>query len=231
MDPRLIAALDGVGLGTGVAIIIAVVVFGYGLYKVYKKFSEDIAQRAQNQVIAEEASENLKKSIDSITSSLVELDSKITSVNSKVTDFDEKYTESIEDIKDEITAITEKLESSKMESNNADAVLENKLTEYNKNIEKLSGALTNLEAQTNRLVESDRDSIKAYIVGVHKSATNEGYIDLHTLSIVESQYITYLSENGNSFVEKLMTEIRDLPEEPPKKKRATTTRKKKTKEE
>ena len=227
--------LDNIGFGTGILIVIGLGTLAITVYKMYKQFKADSIQRATDQLKAIEAGENLKKSMDDISKSISELNSKISEVDSKVEAFDRKYIDNINKIQNDMSIISETLENNTQESMNADAVLDNKLNEYNRNIEKVSGSLSKLEAQTNRLIESDRENIKAYIANVHKASTNDGYIDFHILSIVETQYATYLEENGNTFIEKLMCEIRELPTEKPGKKTTkrststttkTTTRKK-----
>ena len=67
------------------------------------------------------------------------------------------------------------------------------------------------------LIESDKDSIKAYITEKHHHHVEEKqWIDKYTLDCLERRFECYKKEGGNSFIEDLMNEIRALPKQPPK---------------
>ena len=68
------------------------------------------------------------------------------------------------------------------------------------------------------LIDSDKDSIKAWITECHHRLMEQGWVDDYTLSCIEARYDHYTKENGNSFVQDLMTDIRSLPHFPPKSK-------------
>ena len=211
MHPKMVDFLDGIGFGTGLLIVgalISILILGY---KYFKGFRKTIDDQAEERIAARETTKKIQASIEETNNTLKELTLKISNVENKVTDLDTKYSNTIRDITTDMCNMTNRLETNIQESNNADAVLEAKLNEYNLNIEKVGNNLSDLTAKTNRLIESDRESIKAYIAGIHKTATTDGYIDFHILSIVEHQYETYLRENGNTFVAKLMEEIHTLP--------------------
>lgn len=64
----------------------------------------------------------------------------------------------------------------------------------------------------NVLMESDRNDIKAWITEKHHYFCYEkGYIDDYSLDCLERRFASYEKEDGNSFVETLMNEIRALP--------------------
>lgn len=66
------------------------------------------------------------------------------------------------------------------------------------------------------LIESDKESIKAYATERHHFFVYEqGWIDNYSLECLERRFVIYQHENGNSFVEGLMDEIRALPKQPP----------------
>ena len=211
MHPKMVDFLDGIGFGTGLLIVCALISILILGYKYFKGFRKTIDDQAEERIAARETTKKIQASIEETNNTLKELTLKISNVENKVTDLDTKYSNTIRDITTDMCNMTNRLETNMQESNNADAVLEAKLNEYNLNIEKVGNNLSDLTAKTNRLIESDRESIKAYIAGIHKTATTDGYIDFHILSIVEHQYETYLRENGNTFVAKLMEEIHTLP--------------------
>lgn len=63
-----------------------------------------------------------------------------------------------------------------------------------------------------RLTESDKNDIKAWIVEKHHYfCYQKGYIDDYSLDSMEKRYADYVAENGNSFVHDLMEDVRALP--------------------
>lgn len=66
------------------------------------------------------------------------------------------------------------------------------------------------------LLESDRDDIKAWITREHNYFCNKlGEIDTYSLDCINRRYQHYVKENGNSFVEDLINEIKALPKVAP----------------
>ena len=65
------------------------------------------------------------------------------------------------------------------------------------------------------LVESDKESIKAYITERHHFFVQERkWIDYHSMDCLERIFAIYEREHGNSFVEDLMNDLRQLPKMP-----------------
>lgn len=68
------------------------------------------------------------------------------------------------------------------------------------------------QKQTNdRMLRSDKLAIKTWIKEQHSIWTRKGYIDSHVLELLEERFEIYKEEGGNSWAEKLMTELRALP--------------------
>ena len=79
------------------------------------------------------------------------------------------------------------------------------LESHNTQIDKMSKAI-------NILIESDKDDIKAWITEQHHYFCYElGYIDDYNLQCIESRYTHYKEEDGNTFIDKFMKDIRNLP--------------------
>lgn len=69
-----------------------------------------------------------------------------------------------------------------------------------------------LVKSVNILVESDKDSIKSWIVEKHHHFCYEvKAIDYYSLESIERRYGHYKEENGNSYVATLMEELQSLP--------------------
>lgn len=68
------------------------------------------------------------------------------------------------------------------------------------------------------LVDSDKDSIKAYLTDKHHYYYyTQKWVDDYNLDCIERRYVHYKKAGGNSFVDHLMEELRSLPTQPPAK--------------
>lgn len=65
--------------------------------------------------------------------------------------------------------------------------------------------------ELNTLLESDKESIKAYIITEYQKWQRLHYIDIYAMQSLETRYEKYLKENGNTFVATLMHRLRSLP--------------------
>lgn len=61
------------------------------------------------------------------------------------------------------------------------------------------------------LIRSDREQIKAYITGKYHEFMEKGCVDDYSMQCLEEQYAIYVEEDGNSFIETMMKELRSLP--------------------
>lgn len=79
------------------------------------------------------------------------------------------------------------------------------LESHNEQIDKISKAI-------DILIASDKDDIKAWITEKHHYFCYElNYIDDYNLQCIEARYKHYKEENGNTFIDGFMTDIRALP--------------------
>lgn len=91
--------------------------------------------------------------------------------------------------------------------NNTDSI--NKIIELQESIQ---DRLDKIDIAIKELTDSDRDNIKSWIVEKHHYFCYEkGYIDDYSLDTIEKRYVRYKAEGGNSYVECLMEEVRELP--------------------
>ena len=82
----------------------------------------------------------------------------------------------------------------------------------------LDCTINELKVQLNDLAESDKDSIKAYLTDKHHiHCYVEKWIDDYSLDSAERRYIHYKKAGGNSFIDRLMDELRKLPNQKPSK--------------
>ena len=79
------------------------------------------------------------------------------------------------------------------------------LESHNEQINKISKAI-------DILIASDKDDIKAWITEKHHYFCYElKYIDDYNLQCIEARYKHYKEENGNTFIDGFMADIRALP--------------------
>ena len=100
--------------------------------------------------------------------------------------------------------------------------IEKTLSEHEERMKSLMKSQDNLNIQIqslmekiNLLIESDRDDIKSWITEKHHFyCFNQKWIDDYSLDCLEKRFSHYEQENGNSFVEGLMKDLRSLPRQP-----------------
>lgn len=82
--------------------------------------------------------------------------------------------------------------------------------------DKINNVFDNINKRIDMLVESDKEDIKSYITEKHHYFVyQQGWIDDYSLECLEKRFAIYQRENGNSFVEGLMEELRNLRKQPP----------------
>ena len=75
-----------------------------------------------------------------------------------------------------------------------------------------------IEENLELLKMSDMHDIKGWIVERHHNLIKQGWVDDFTMDTIEHRYSDYKAEDGNSYVDSLMKELRALPKFPPDKK-------------
>ena len=81
--------------------------------------------------------------------------------------------------------------------------------------EAINKAIALINESIAMLIDSDKESIKAYITERHHHFVyDRGWIDDYSMDCLERRFKIYEKEHGNSFVEDLMNELRGLPKRP-----------------
>lgn len=82
--------------------------------------------------------------------------------------------------------------------------------------DKINRTFDSINARIEMLIDSDRESIKAYITEKHHFFVyDQEWIDDYSMECLEKRFAVYEKEHGNSFVLGLMNELRELPRRPP----------------
>lgn len=73
----------------------------------------------------------------------------------------------------------------------------------------------NTDGKLELLTQSDKDSIKSWIVEKHHYFLKQEWIDDFNMDALEKRFTHYEEEGGNSYVYDLMQDLRKLPNYPP----------------
>lgn len=96
--------------------------------------------------------------------------------------------------------------------------LKNNIDKNQQQIKDLKASIARLTEKVDALIASDRDGIKAFITWEHHHfCYQKGWIDDYSLDCIERKYTHYVDQGGNSFIQGLMEEIRNLPKQDPTK--------------
>ena len=78
---------------------------------------------------------------------------------------------------------------------------------------KIEQSILAMNNKLNMLIDSDRDSIKAWITAQHHHFMEKGHIDYYSLDCISRRYEDYKRQEGNTFIDELMEEINELPKD------------------
>ncbi len=93
--------------------------------------------------------------------------------------------------------------------------VKNQMNDFKASLTKIDESVTKVTDKVNVLMDSDKDDIKAFITQQHHFFVyQKKWIDDYSLDCLEHRFLHYKEENGNSFIEQLMNEIRALPKQP-----------------
>lgn len=90
--------------------------------------------------------------------------------------------------------------------------IEQQISQILTNQEEMTKQLQDMSSTIEILKGSDKEDIKAFITEKHHYfCYQKGYIDDYSLDVLERRFKYYKEEEGNSFAEDLMEDIRRLP--------------------
>jgi len=117
------------------------------------------------------------------------------------------------DREDEIKNRFEKIEQEMIELR---VTAETADTRAAEEVDKMRDLMDFLSDKIEILIDSDKDSIKAYLTDKHHYYYyDKGWIDDYNLDCIERRYIHYKKSGGNSFIDQIMNELRQLPRRKP----------------
>ena len=195
-------------LGTFLAVIIGGVGLITALVTSIMKLKKEYEQRIVDMTRKEETDRKFK---DDISEMIREV--KILKDNSEF--LSQQYAETQRELNDKIDNLTLMAEETKQKDRDQDTMVENKINELNATLADFRKDINANKDQLDVLISSDKESIKAFIVGSYYQAKSDGYINSHLMQVLEERYETYKRENGNGYITGIMHELRAFPHSAP----------------
>lgn len=195
-------------LGTFLAVIIGGVGLITALVTSIMKLKKEYEQRIVDMTRKEETDRKFK---DDISEMIREV--KILKDNSEF--LSQQYAETQRELNGKIDNLTLMAEETKQKDRDQDTMVENKINELNATLADFRKDINANKDQLDVLISSDKESIKAFIVGSYYQAKSDGYVNSHLMQVLEERYDTYKRENGNGYITGIMHELRAFPHTAP----------------
>lgn len=195
-------------LGTILAVVIGGVGLTTALVTSIMKLKKEYEQRIADMTRKEEVDKKFK---DDISEMIREV--KILKDNTEF--MSRQYAETQRELNGKIDNLAAVMEETKQKDRDQDGMIEFKMNELNTTLSEFRNDINANKGQLDTLIVSDKESIKAFIVGCYYQAKSDGYVNSHLMQIIEERYETYKKENGNSYITGLMNELRAFPHTAP----------------
>ena len=195
-------------LGTFLAVIIGGVGLITALVTSIMKLKKEYEQRIVDMTRKEETDRKFK---DDIAEMIREV--KILKDNTEF--MSQQYSETQRELNGKIDNLTLMAEETKQKDRDQDTMVENKINELNATLADFRKDINANKDQLDVLISSDKESIKAFIVGSYYQAKSDGYVNSHLMQVLEERYETYKRENGNGYITGIMHELRAFPHSAP----------------
>ena len=80
-------------------------------------------------------------------------------------------------------------------------------------IEHIEAENANINNKLNILSDSNRNGIKAWLVNMYHTSKKDGFLDDFAQDLIEKRFEDYKKLGGNSYISRLVDEMRELPSE------------------
>lgn len=209
MESTVINWLNSVipGLGIFLAVVVLSTGFTVGLFKSIKqwvsKHDTKIKKREANRVADEKFKEQMIGLVEDVKR-----------VNESIKKMDEEQKIHNEIVDENLEKFSQAIQKEGVDSRRGDHSLSLRMEAYERQNEKICKKLDNMTDSMNLIIDSDKEGIKSFITTEYYKAIEKGHVEIFTLESLESRYATYLRENGDTFVEGLMNELRSMKKSP-----------------
>lgn len=195
-------------LGTILAVTIGGIGLATALVTSIMKLKKEYEQRIVDMTHKEETDKKFKDDI-----SVMIREVKILKDNTEF--MSQQYAETQRELNGKIDNLTEMVDGIKLKDQEQDSVIETRMNTLNTTLSDFRKDINSNKDQLDVLIASDKESIKAFIVGRYYQAKSDGYINSHLMQVIEERYETYKRENGNGYITGIMQELRAFPHTAP----------------
>ena len=207
METNFLAAFQQYGGPLATLIIIAC--GGYlivsKLVNTFKKDKSEHEAAIAEKVHKEDAFADMKSTIGVINEQISEINGAVQTLAAQQDVF-------VTDINSKMQNIIDTVSTIQKESKEGDSILESQIRSYEESLNSMNNKISSMDSKTQMLIESDKEGIRSYIIEKYYEAKRRGYIELHVLQGLELRYDKYLKENGNTYIAKMMSELRHMPD-------------------
>lgn len=198
MESTVINWLNTVAPGLGVAL--AIIVVGGGFIIAFNKSARDFFKKHDRKVRKEQ-----RDSIDDaeFKQQMLELMSGVKEIRTNMISIDKK----VDDLSETIRTVEKT-------SKESDDELRKQLDSTEEQFCSLHEKQDIISDNVQLLIESDKESNRSFITLEYYKAIEKGYIEVYTMQAIEYRYEKYLQEHGDSFINGLIKELRELKHEP-----------------
>nr|DAN30637.1 MAG TPA: hypothetical protein [Caudoviricetes sp.] len=195
-------------IGTMLAVVLGGFALLSAIFTGISKIKHDFEAKIAEVTLQEENDKRFKQDIKNMI--------KEVSLLKNNTEFlSKQYATTTVEINDKIDAISDILKDTRAISDKRDDAIEKQIKSYDENLELFRKEINENKEQLSLLIDSDKESIRSFIVDKYYQVMEDGFVNTHLLQVLEERYDKYLKEKGNGYVKSLMEEIRELPHKSP----------------
>lgn len=114
-------------------------------------------------------------------------------------------------LKDTLTIMKDNIQANTEISQRHEAMFFEKYDGIQEQLHEITDKLSELKEDLTELKASDLDDIKGFIIDAHEKFMALGYIDDQHLEVLDRRYRHYKAEGGNTYVDRLMSDLMALP--------------------
>lgn len=199
MDKTIVDVLNAFPAGSFLLFLFSVCTLIFTYRKKWKDTKKEISDEGGEIALKNKKEEEESNNINLLLSKMNSLEETIEQQNIEM----KKY------VDNKIKKVQCNVESNDIEIDK----IENKINGYQMNINKILDSIDNIMKNINILINSDKETIRSFIMSEYYKWEGK-VIDLITLQNIERLYKKYLEELGDEsddFIDKIMTELRNLP--------------------
>ena len=176
-----------------------------GVVKIKNEYEEGIS----NMILKEENDKKFKSDIKDMINQVKLLKENTEFLSTQYAATQQELTNKVDDIANIVRQTQESTTA-------RDEAIEKRIQAYEDKLDGFKNDINTSKEQLDLLIDSDKESIRSFIVDKYYQVMDTGYINSHLLQVLEERYTQYHREGGNGYITTLMEEMRELPHSPKK---------------